>query len=516
MGPSGVRLADIVSALALATDLGIGQPMEHVLRQTAAGLRIGDRLGIGASERAAVCHVGMLAWVGCTADSHELAKWFGDDIVFRADSYSTDLAGLSMFGFMVRHLGAGEPALRRARIAASLLAGGFRQIEESMRSHCELAADFAARLGLPPDTQAALRQVFERWDGKGSPGRLRGDQISPAVRIVHLADIVEVFHRAGGVDAAVAVARERSGKLFDPSLVDAFCSDASGVLAGLDELGSWDALIDAEPALARELDDGELDACLAAVADFVDLKSPYTAGHSRGVARLAADAAGRLGLPASDAERVRRAGLLHDIGRVGVPNTIWDKPGPLTQAELERVRLHAYLTERTLARAPALAHLGAIAALHHERCDGSGYHKGLRADALPALARVLAAADAYHAMLEPRPHRDALAADAAGAELRADVRRGLHDGAAVEAVLAAAGHRVRRRPEQPAGLTPRELEVLAMLARGSSNRDIARVLHISPKTAGNHVEHIYTKIGVSSRAGATLFATRHGLLDVRG
>ena len=205
---------------------------------------------------------------------------------------------------------------------------------------------------------------------------------------------------------------------------------------------------------------------------------------------------------------------MHDLGRTGVPNSIWDKPGPLTEAERERVRLHPYYTERALARPAALARLGVVAGAHHERLDGSGYHRGLGGSALPPTSRVLAAADAYHAMTEPRPHRPALEPSAAAEELRGEARAGRLDADAADAVLAAAGHRrTRRGRSSPGGLTPRELEVLVLLARGASNKEIARTLVIAEKTAANHVEHIYAKIDVSTRASAALYAMRHGLLD---
>lgn len=209
---------------------------------------------------------------------------------------------------------------------------------------------------------------------------------------------------------------------------------------------------------------------------------------------------------------LRRAALVHDLGRLGVSNSIWDKRGPLGPGEWERVRLHPYLTQRMLRQSEALAQLGAIAVQHRERLDGFGYPNGLSATAIARPARVLAAADAYQAMREPRPHRRELSADAAAAQLRAEVNAGRLDGDAVEAVLGAAGHRVRRRHAGPAGLSEREVEVLRLLARGLSNRAIAERLVISPKTVGSHVEHIYAKIDASSRATASLFAMQHGLL----
>ena len=381
-----------------------------------------------------------------------------------------------------------------------------------IENHWLATNELAARLGLGEKVRESLYQTFERWDGKGVPAEARGEEIQMPARLVNLADVVEVFHRTGGVDAAIAVARERSGSQFDPALVDVFCADAPLLFSDIDSLTTWPAVIAAEPALEIVLSDEELESALEAIGDFADLKSPWTLGHSRGVADLACAATTLYGLSEDDARLVRRAGLVHDLGRLGVSNAIWDKPGPLTTAEFERVRMHPYLTERMLASSEALAPVGAIAVQHQERLDGSGYPRGLSGDALTPAGRILAAADAYHAMTEPRPHRDAHTAEAAAAELRSGVRQALFDGDAVDAVLRAAGHPVKRRREWPGGLTNREVEVLRLLVRGLSNKEIAEQLVISRKTAGSHVEHIYTKLGVSNRAQASLFAVKHGLM----
>jgi HD-GYP domain-containing protein (c-di-GMP phosphodiesterase class II) len=218
-------------------------------------------------------------------------------------------------------------------------------------------------------------------------------------------------------------------------------------------------------------------------------------------------------MPEHDVVTARQAGLLHDLGRTGISNAIWDKHEPLTESERERVRLHTYYTERMLRRPAALAGLANIAAAHHERVDGSGYHRGIRGTDTPLLARYLAAADVYHALLEDRPHRPARGPKEAATVVRAEVREGRLDAAAVDVILGLSGLRRFGSPAAPAGLTPREVEVLALVARGATTRRIAQVLHITPKTAGNHIERIYTKIGASSRATATLFALKHGMLS---
>jgi DNA-binding CsgD family transcriptional regulator len=213
---------------------------------------------------------------------------------------------------------------------------------------------------------------------------------------------------------------------------------------------------------------------------------------------------------------LQRAGLVHEFGRLGVSNSIWDKPGPLGVGEWERVRLHPYYAERMLQQSDALSPLARIVVQQRERLDGSGYPRGLPGSAISPLARVLGVADAYQAMREERPHRAALTPDAAAAELRSSVRSGHVDGDAVDAVLAAAGHRIARRRDGPAGLTAREVAVLKLLALGLSNKEIAARLVIAPKTVGNHIEHIYTKTGATSRAAAGLFAMQQGLLPEEG
>jgi HD-GYP domain-containing protein (c-di-GMP phosphodiesterase class II) len=508
-----LRRPELIAALTLGMDLGLGQPTEHVLRTCLLALRLGELVGATPAEREVAYHVALLSAVGCTADSSELAEFFGDDNAFRSASYRVDLAGLPLFGFMLRHAGGGGSPWRRVRIAAALVAEGSSGAAESMATHCDVAAALGERLGLTPDLREPLRLIFCRWDGKGEP-RLRGDEIPLPVRLVQLADIVEAHRSSEGQAIALAMARKRAGGQFDPALVEALEGEADALFAGLDDGTTWDTVVAAEPDPRGPISDEELDDALTVVADFADIKSPYFRGHSRGVAQLAADAATELGLPPEDVTAVRRAGLVHDLGRTGVPNSIWDKDGSLTDAERERVRLHPYYTERALSRPPALARLGAIAGMHHERLDGSGYHRGLAGAALPATARILAAADAYHAMTEPRPHRPALDPSTAAAELRREARAGRFDAAASDAVLSAAGHRTARRGRSaPDGLTPRELEVLVLVARGASNREIAKTLVIAEKTAANHVEHIYAKIDVSTRATAALYAMRHGLLE---
>jgi len=510
---SGVKLPEVVAAFSLATDLGLGQPMEHALRSWRVAARLGERLGVPSDELGALYYVSTLAWVGCVADTPEVAAVFGDDIAFRRDHYDVDFAGLPMIGFMLRHVGAGKPPLQRLRLAANLVATGGKAVERGLLSHCLTTARLAERLGLDDRVYSPLRQVFTRWDGKGVPATVGGEDISLSMRLFHVADTVEIHHRTGGTGAAVEVARARRGTQFDPSIVDAFCDTADEVLGDPDDDPDWRALTDAEPSLQHRLTEGQLDVALEAIADFTDLRSTSRAGHSRAVADLVARAAAGQGLPAADISAVRRAGLMHDIGLHAMPATILDKPGPLTEREAERLRMQSYYTERMLARPAALARVGVIASAAHERCDGSGYHRGLSGPALTAPARLLAAACAFQAMTEPRSHRAGRTAKEAAGELNAEVRAGRLDPDAAAAVLTATGQATGKRRAGPAGLTPREVEVLVLIARGASTRQVAHRLAIAPKTAETHIERIYTKTGATTRSTATLFATQHGLLS---
>lgn len=508
---SDLRLTDLVAAFSLATDLGLGQPMEHVLRSWAIASRLGDHVGVEPEQRGALYYVATLAWVGCVADTPEVAAWFGDDIAFRGDSYHVDFSGLPMLGFMLRHVGTGSPALRRLRLAASLVVTGGKGIEQGLMAHCLTTAQMAERLGLGEDVCLPLQQMFTRWDGRGVPGDVGGDGIALPMRLFHLADTVEVFHRAEGTDAAIAVALARRGTHFDPVVVDAFCAHAPDVLGETSTAG-WREIVADEPGLQRRLTEGELDVALEAMADFTDLRSPSRAGHSRAVAELVARAAADFGLAQTEVVALRRAGLLHDIGLHGIPATILAREGALSEAESERLRMHTYYTERMLARPAALARIGAIAALAQERCDGSGHHRGLAGPAIPLTGRLLAAACAYRSLTEPRPPRPPMTEAQAAAQLRSEVRAGRLDVDAIEAVLGAAGQRRGRRRAGAAGLTPREIEVLQLIARGASTRGVAERLGITPKTAETHIERIYAKTGSSTRSTVTLFAMKNGLL----
>ncbi|BDX33057.1 hypothetical protein TUM20985_36040 [Mycobacterium antarcticum] len=511
---SGPRRAELLAATSLAIDLGLGQPMEHMLRSSLIAARIAERMGLDARERATVYYANLVGWIGCHADSHELAHLFGDDIAFRADTYSVDMTGLSFLRLMASHVGRESPWWERGVRSIAFLTSARHAVANLIHSHCSSAGVLSDRMGLDEDVTRALGFVFERWDGRGLPSRARGEDIPIGIHIVHVADVVEVHLRTGGLERVSEVLRSRRGTQFSPDVVAVVEEDLAAIVDGLLEVDVWTAALAQAPDRDVTLSDGDVDDLLAAMGDFVDLKCPFSLGHSRGVASLVVAAARHLGMSAADTTELKRAALVHGLGRMGVSNRIWEKKGPLGAAEWERLRMYSYLTGRVLSRVGGLESVAAIATKHRERIDGSGFPRGLAGADLNVKDRLLAAAEAYQGMLEPRPHRPAADPGGAAEELRRHAREGRLDAESVQAVLAVAGHRVSRRTPWPAGLTAREVDVLRLVARGRSNREIAAELFISQKTAGNHVEHVYTKLGVNNRTQASLAAIDLGLASL--
>jgi HD-GYP domain-containing protein (c-di-GMP phosphodiesterase class II)/DNA-binding CsgD family transcriptional regulator len=506
-----VRLAEVVGSLSLATDLSTGQPLEHGLRRALLAVWLGEDLGLSGEELSTVYYVALLGTVGCTIEAATLSEFFKDEIAFVEQVGRVDpTRQVDLASFFLSKVGEGQPPPLRVRKILEFARAG----PDAAHAVCrDVALQIGAMLEIGPEISQAIAQCHERWDGKGSPKRLSGGELSVAACLLHMAHDADIYHRIGGVDAAISVAQQRAGKLYDPRIAEHFCKVASSYLPRLQSEATWVTVMDTEPEPIRMLSPRDLDAVLETIASFVDLRSQYTLGHSHGVAMLAEGGARRLGMSDSEIVALHRSGLLHDIGRVGVPATFWNKAEPLTAAEWERMKTHPSLTEQVLARSNALSPLGALAALHHERLDGSGY-RGVTASFLPVAARVLAIADAYQSKIEPRPHRAGLSTDEAAEAIRGEVREGRLDRDAAEAVLDGAGHTlIHERRAWPAELTDREVEVLRLAVRGLSNREMAQALVVSPKTVGHHVEHIYAKIGVSTRAAATLFALQHSLVD---
>jgi HD-GYP domain-containing protein (c-di-GMP phosphodiesterase class II) len=512
-----IRLAEVMASLSLATDLGLGQPLEHELGVCLSALELADRLGCGADECSDVYYVALLVHVGCTAAAPYFASWVGgDEIHFQS--------GVQVLGpasepaedirYLVRRLADDRPVPERARLVAKLLVGGKEQFELAAANLCEGGRLLARRLHLPGEVARALGQVTARWDGKGIPADVAGEQISRPLRIVRVAHDFLAIAQARDLRAATQALRRRRARGYDPQVVDAALAEPEALLRATERSDAWERVIAAEPEPVATISRAGLETVARAFAEFTDLKVGFLRGHSTRVAELAASAAERSGCSRSEASEVCAAGLFHDLGRVSVPNGIWEKHGPLSAGEWERVRLHAYYTERVLERSPALAMLARLAGSHHERLDGSGYHRAASAAQLGFGARLLAAADAFDAMTHDRPYRRALGPEQARDELGAMVGAGAIEKRAADAVLEAAGSApTETRQGYPAGLSEREVEVLRLLAQGKTNREIAEALVITEKTAGHHVEHIYAKAAVSTRTGAALFAMRHDLVE---
>jgi HD-GYP domain-containing protein (c-di-GMP phosphodiesterase class II) len=507
-----VRAAEVIAASCLGMDLGMGFPFEHGLHATLMAMRLADLLEVDQDIASQTYYCSLLMYSGCTTDADILVGIVGGSL---AESGGPTLFGspLQALTGIVRSIPSPDsPPYWRAYEMVTRLPRFLRIARPHVRAVCEVATMLAERLGLPPSVHELFTHMSERWDGKGILRRARGEEIPLALRIVHVAHDAAYQRLIGGDEHAAEIIRQRGGHAFDPVFATTFARNAEKIMAAVYTSGSaWEATLSAEPRPWLILEGETIERALAAVGDFADLISPSLSGHSSGVARLAVGAAELCGFSRSDTSLVGRAAFVHDVGRVAVHPRVWQKPGPLTADEWEQVRLHAYHTERVLDRTPFLASLGRVARAHHERMDGSGYHRNAIAVALTPTARLLATADAFSAMIEPRPHRSALMAEEAAEILGEEAKSGRHDPDLLAGVLEAAGQPVPR-VERPAGLTEREAEVIRLLARGLQTKQVARTLDISVKTADYHIQSAYRKMGVSTRAGATLFAMQHGLV----
>lgn len=511
-----LRLAELAAALARAADPGTGLPLDTSFRTCLIGVGLARALGLAETEVRDVYYAALLRHAGCTASSHEETRLVGDDLGLRSTLGTADPGKPGeVLPRVARGLARERGAAARVRAVARFFALGPPALPGLFRGRCEVAVRFAVRLGLGPHVERALSEIYERHDGKGLPDGRRGQELSAAARVLTLGEVAALQLPTGGTAAARAMVAARAGGQLDPELCDAFARSAADILAGLDAPSLWKRVLDAEPAPTVHVGEVQTVAVAELLADFADLKSTWTLGHSRGVAALAVEAGRALGLAETELHALRLAALLHDVGRIAVSNAIWDKAGPLDRDELDQVRAHTYHTERALGLAGgALAEAARLAAMAHERLDGSGYHRGLTGGSVPVAARVLAAADVAQALSQARPHRPAVPAADAAQVLRRMARAGTLDARAVQAVLAASGGAsARPRLAYPAGLSQREVEVLRLVARGLTDKEVARELGISHRTVHHHNQHAFTKIGVTTRAAAALFLIENDLLS---
>jgi HD-GYP domain-containing protein (c-di-GMP phosphodiesterase class II) len=501
MPASEFRLTEPLAALSVATDLVRGQPPGQALYKTTIATKLAAHLGLSDADCATAYFATLLRAAGCTATSHEFALYLGgDDVAVRFGGDAVDTDDVDQLARLLTSLGKGtmDPA------------DAMQVVAEGSRADREVGGRLVRRLGLEESVADSVRHIFERWDGQGVPNGVAGENIPQATRIGHVASAAVMFSQARGPSEALGILKAWSGRVLDPTITATFIAHADELLACLDAHDSWQAVLAAEPRPWRTVEYESLDDICGVFGNFVDLKTPFLLGHSARVARLAEGAARTLRMTEDGCVMLRRAGLLHDLGRVGIATGIWEKPSPLGTVEIEQIRLHPYHTERILERSALFKPLARLAGQHHERLDGSGYFRGLPGSSLDKPARVLAAADACAELLEERPGRNALSPDAAATELAKEAL----DPDAVRAVLQVAGAKgTDSSRRSPLGLTRREVEVLQLLARGQTLKQIAEQLVISPSTAHTHAAHVYEKAAISTRAGAALFAMEHGLLN---
>jgi len=513
------RRADFLMALAYATDLATGHSRDFALRSCVLGVRLAKVAGLDTETVRGVYHQALLRYIGCNADTHLLAEAFGDEIALRQDLQKIDIGNKPELGATItRALNrnfAHLPPNEREKAVAQGLSTAVPTSVAILSGHCEVAQRIAERIGLSPEIRENLGQLYERWDGKGMPRGLSGNAVKLPVRLVTLAQDAIALTEAHGFDTMKEMITKRAGGGYEPELADLFLKHADTLMEGLDQPVDREAILALEPEPHATFDDEACEEAYLAIADMIDMRMPFTFGHSRAVASLAGAAGARMGLPVGDIRSIRWAAYSHDLGELTVPVSIWMRKGALTERETDAAQLHPYHGERALAALGGDGkNVAALVLRHHERLDGTGYHRYAKASDLSPAARVLAAAEAFQTAREARPHRPALSDAAAAAKLRSAVKEGKLCADAVEVVLGTAGQPARRATTGSlAGLTPREIEVLRLIAGGLTAKEAARKLDISPKTADNHIQNLYGKIGVTTRAGAALYALERGLVQ---
>lgn len=505
-------MSALLGALSLSTDAANGVRPQTALRTAVIAADIARALGLDPAEAHAAYWAAMLRYLGCTSFAHETAALAaGDDLALLGALQTVDGARARSVLDRALHATKGRALFDRAAALTRLVSqpDAGRSLAAA---HCAQAESLAALLGATEGVRAALADLYERYDGLGNPSQKRGDAIAMAARVVHVAAWAEAHANVGGVSHAVTMVDAMRARALDPTVCDALISCAPTVFASL-ERRVYERAIEVEPEPRWQCDPSQRESVFVAFARYADLKSPFTLSHSTAVAALVDRACAAMGLSDLERARARHAALVHDIGRVAVSNGVWDSREPLGALEWEQIRSHAGHTHRVLSFFEHTRGLADIAASAHERSDESGY-PARRAPTTVA-ARVLEACDVAVALGEARPHRPAMSPSAKREHLQDESKRGSLDRAAVECVLALLDGRSLAPAVAPSALSEREIAVLALLARGASNKEIAAELGISPKTVQHHVAHVYEKTGVRSRAAAALYAVERGWAGAR-
>ncbi|MBI4338549.1 MAG: HD domain-containing protein [Chloroflexi bacterium] len=475
-------------------------------------------MGLSAENQTEVYYTALLVHAGCTAGAPQFAALLaGDELAAMRDMYLCDPGNmLQILRWIGRHVATEASFPTRTQRFVVALLQAERTMADFDRGCSDVGAQVAKRLGLPAGTQESLFHICELWNGKG-PHRLRGDSIPLASRIVNASMVLEVFFTAEGRRETEAAAVGFRGRYFAPGVADTFLAVAKGddLWEGLAEKDPWNRVMAMEPGTwPMHVEEADVDQALTTFADFADFKSAYRAGHSRETAQLAEALARRMKLGPEEATLARRAALVHDLGLVAVPSFLLDKPRPLSEVEQEQIKLHPYYTQLILARVSALQPMAAVAAMHHEWLNGQGYHRGLSQASIPSAARIVAVADAYLELVRGGPGRRGVGIGEALNLVQQQVGTRF-DPACFEALateVRGTSPKASRGQEWPRDLTEREVDVLRLVSQGLSRREVAQRLYVSEHTVRHHLESVYSKIGVSSRAGAVLFAVENGLL----
>lgn len=409
---SSLKLSELIGSLSYALDLTEGQPEGHCVRSCWIGMHIGRAAGLEPQQLWELYYTLLLKDVGCSSNAARICElYLTDDLHFKRDFKTVRDSTPHLIAFVLKHTGLKAGLAERFRAVLAMLREGRATAQELIVTRCSRGADIARLLRFPESVAAGIYSLDEHYNGKGRPNRLKGEAIPVYARIAMLAQLVDVFHTAGGREAALAEVRYRTGSWLDPQLVQAFER-----VAGQD--GFWDQL--AAPGLAAgvfamepaehtmPIDDDYLDDIATAFGQVVDSKSPYTGGHSARVALYTDMIAESLGLSPERRRWLKRGALLHDVGKLGVSNSILDKPGALDREEWAQVQRHAEFTETILTRIDAFAELGRIAGAHHERLDGGGYPRGLTAERIELETRIITTADIFDAITAERPYRAAI------------------------------------------------------------------------------------------------------------
>jgi HD-GYP domain-containing protein (c-di-GMP phosphodiesterase class II) len=517
-GAGNLTIGQLLCAFAYASDIAFGLQLEDSVRSCYLAFRLAERMGLSDAQCRAAYYTALLRDAGCTSWTSELASaWETDEIVARRElaTFGNRREMKYFLPWMRRFVARDASAPRKLARYANVLITSRGFFSEGFTTTVRVSARIASRLGMPPDVQEALLSVFEQWDGRGAPNGLAGAAIPTISRIVQPTFSLVPFHRVGGRDAAVEVAEAFRGRAFDPDVVAAFQTLAKddAFWSTFEREDIRDQVLKIEPQSEwRAVGDERIDDVALAFADFIDLKSRYKAAHSRRVGAVAEQLARMLRCADEAVIQIRRAGFMHDIGVVGVASYTLDRPWrQLSESEKDDYRLHPYHAERILKRIPCLAPLAEMVGTHQERMDGSGFYRGLRGDDISLGARIIAVADRLDELTHSTPGTPALALpDAVEAlssepldrEVLAALRRSLGEKPVSPAPA----------PSRPAALTEREVEVLRLMTRGLTRREIGKRLTISENTVRNHLDHIYDKTGTSNRVSATMFAMENGLL----